>query len=193
MFDRTVIAGTPNPETHVPVKVHIPVKEDASSIAAGRPDLPPPSLWERSVKVVRKLDGKEAIVNSVDLRTMMFRAWYPDEGPVVADEKTGQPVRAGRFADRTEWESCKDWNPSVVFSPKELERQAAQQLLDEEVAKLDQRELAAVSVLVDGDDPAKGLAKLEALRMLGIIKSVAVSQEALTPPVLPPEPKKGGR
>lgn len=184
MFDRSILS--PNPETHVPVKVHIPT--EGNDLAAGRPDIPPPSLWERSVKVVRKIDGREAIVNRIDLRTMMFRAYYPDEG--AFDPETKKPV--GRFADRTEWESCKDWTPSVTFSPRELERQAASSLLEEEIAKLDPNEMAAVSVLVDGDDPAKGLAKLEALRRLGIIKgSPAAAHAAIA--TLKEEPKKGGK
>lgn len=150
----------PSIATHVPVTVEALPDEDPT-LASDRPDEPTPSLWQRSVKVRHKATGKPAIVHRVDWATGMFRAFYPDEGP------------NGRFAERTEWEHCRDWDVEVTFSPKELERQAAARQLQEEIAKLDETSMAAVAVLVDGDDPAKALAKIEALRKLGVVKASA--------------------
>lgn len=183
-FDRQAL--NPSLDTHVPLKIHVPKESDA--LAVGRPDIPAPSIWQKSVKVVRKLDGLEAVVNTLDLTTMMFRAYYPDEGERDED---GKP--AGRFADRTEWEHCRDWNVAVTFSPRELERRAAKQLLDEEIMKLNPKELAAVSILCDDPDPAKGLAKLEALRALGIISSVDVTSAAIAETKTADTAKKGGK
>lgn len=159
----------PSLDTHVPVVAFIP--KESNDIAVGREDIPPPSLWQKSVKVTRKKDGKEAVVNRIDWAMGMFRAYYPDE----TDPKTGEK---GRFADRTEWEHCRDWNVAVTYSPKELERQAARALLEEEIAKLDAKSLAAVSVLCDDADPAKALAKLDALRQLGVVKVSAEAAKA---------------
>lgn len=159
-----VRADAPTPETHVPIKVEIPNESDA--LAVGRPDVPPPSLWQRSVKVVRKIDGKEAVVHRVDWSTMMFRAFYPDEVNRITGEK-------GRHADRTEWEHCRDWNVAVTFSPAEIERQAARALLDAEIAKMDAKNLALAKVLCDDDDPNKALAKLQMLVQAGLISKMS--------------------
>lgn len=148
----------PTIATHVPVVVSLP--EEKAEIASFRLDLPTPSLWQHGVKVVRKIDGKEAVVHRIDWSTNMFRAYYPGED---------------RFGERTQWEHCRDWNVAVTLSPQEQERQAARELLDAEIARLDAKSLAAVSVLCDDPDPAKALGKLEALRALGVVK---VSSEA---------------
>lgn len=179
----------PTLDTHVPLKVHVP-KEDVGATGGGRPDLPAPSIWQRSVKVKRKVDGKEAVVHVVDLPTMMFRAWYPDEGEV--DPESGKPK--GRFSERTEWEHCRNWDVEVTFSPKELERQAARRKLEDEMATLDPKELALVDVLCDDTDPTKALAKLEALRRAGIVSArPELAQAALEELRAGPGPKKGGR
>jgi hypothetical protein len=175
---------SPSPDTHIPIKVEIP--NESNDVAVGRPDMPPPSLWQRSVKVVRKLDGKEAVVHRIDWSTMMFRAYYPDE----INRETGEK---GRHADRTEWEHCRDWNVSVTFSPAELERQAARKMLDDEIAKMDARNLALAKVLCDDDDPNKALAKLKLLVESGLIKQM--SDDAAKAIVdskidVPPEPAK---
>jgi len=171
-FDRSFL--NPTLDTHEPVKVHIPPENN--ELISGRPDLPTPSLWQKSVKVVHKLSGIEAVVVTVDYATMMFRAYYPDQGDI--DEETGKPK--GRFADRTEWEHCREWNVAVTYTPRELERQKARAALDAEIARLDPRELAAVAVLCDDPDPAKALGKLEALRALGVVRvSSAAAQEAV--------------
>jgi hypothetical protein len=174
--------STHNPtiETHVPVTVDIP--EEATDLLVGRPDIPPPSLWQHAVEVTHRTSGKRAVVARMDWSTNMFRAYYPDEGERDA---TGRP--AGRFAERSEWEHCREWKPSVTLSPKELARQAAREQLEKEIAKLDARGLAAVSVLCDDPEPAKALAKLEALRHLGVVQ---VSSEAAQMAVA--EVKKGG-
>ncbi len=165
----------PNIATHVPLTTDLP--KEGTDLAVGRPDLPTPSLWQHSVQCTHKITKKVAVVARVDWGTNMFRAFYPDEGD--ADPTTGKPK--GRFSERTEWEQCHDWDVSVTFSPRELERQKALSMLEDEMTKLDPAESAAVMVLVDGDDPVKGLAKLEALRRLGVIKmSPAAAQAVMT-------------
>ncbi len=112
----------------------------------------------------------------------MFRAYYPNELG-----KNGEP---GRFAERTEWEHCHDWDVDVTFSPKELERQAAATRLAEEIALLDGPSMAAVAVLCDDPNPSKALAKLEALRRLGVVKVSAEAAEAI---VEEAKPKRGAK
>lgn len=174
----------PSIATHIPVTVDMP-DEDAT-LAVGRPDLPTPSLWQRSVQVAHKITGKSAIVQRVDYATNMFRAFYPDEGEL--DPETGAPK--GRFAERTEWEHCRDWNVAVTFSPKELERQAAFKKLRDEMDRLDKTTLALMSVLCEDADPVRALAKLEALRHIGAVK-VAPEVAAAAIDEMKTEPKKG--
>lgn len=158
----------PTIDTHVPIIVEMPTEPNEST--NDRPDLPVPSLWQKSVQARHKVSGKVAIVVRVDWSMNMFRGFYPDEGDLDEDKKP-----KGRFATRTEWEHCRDWEVSVTYSPKELARQEARAQLEAEIRKLDAKGLAAVRVLCDDDDPAKALAKLEALRQLGVVK---VSAEA---------------
>ncbi len=161
--------GIPNIQTHIPVVSELP--EEEAELAVGRPDLPVPSLWQQAVKVKHKVTGQEAVVARMDHNMNMFRAFYPAEN---------------RFAPRTEWQHCRDWQVDVTFSPKELERQAAAAEFRRQTEAMDPTELAAVMVLVDADDPAKALAKLEALRRLGVVKAApAVVQAAVS------EAKKG--
>jgi hypothetical protein len=160
----------PTIETHVPVTA--PMPEEGTELAVGRADIPPPSLWQHSVKVTHKVTGRQAIVARVDWGTNMFRAFFPNEGPMV----DGKPT--GRFAERTEWEHCRDWVVDVTFSPKEMARQAAREKLAEEIGKLDADSLANVTVLCDDPDPAKALAKLEAMRRMGIIKASPETAQA---------------
>lgn len=150
----------PSISTHIPLTTEIPNEENI--LAVGRPDAPTPSLWQRSVKVRHKVTGKPAIVHRVDWGMNMFRAYYPDQ--------TNAEGEVGRFAERTEWEHCRDWDVEVTYSPKELERQAARQLLAERTAKLDAKSMALVAVLCDAEDPQKNLAKLEALIASGLVK-----------------------
>src|SRR5690606_27112226 len=98
----------PSVETHIPETAELP-PEDAE-LAVGRDPIPPPSLWQKSVKVRHKATGRPAIVVRVDWDTNMFRAYYPDE----IDEATG---KKGRFSPRTEWEHCRDWDVEVTLSP----------------------------------------------------------------------------
>ena len=152
----------PTIATHIPVTEEIP--EEAAELAVGRPDAPTPSLWQRAVRVKRKVDGKTAVVQRVDWYTNMFRAFYPDEGEIG---ENGKP--AGRFSERTEWEHCANWDVEVTFSPSELERQAAARALQDEMSKLNAAEIGLVSVLCDDPDPAKALAKLHAMRNAKLI------------------------
>jgi hypothetical protein len=153
----------PTIDTHVPIKV-TDLPNEPAELAVGRPDLPTPSLWQNSVQVTHKATGRKAIVVRVDWGTNMFRAFYPEQQ---------------RFSERTEWEHCRDWDVDVTYSPRELERQAARNKLEAEIAKLDPSSFAAVQVLCDDDDPAKALAKLEALRQLGVVKASPEAAQAV--------------
>lgn len=174
---------TPTVETHVPVVAFIP-DESNDPVGDSRKPIDPPSLWKRSVRCTHRETGRVAVVQRVDHHTNMFRAFYPDEGDL--DPETRKPV--GRMSTRLEWEHCRNWIVDVTFSPKELARQAAARELEIEVSKLDAAGLAAVSVLCDDPDPRKSLAKLEALRAMGVLKaSTAAAQAAVG------EMKKGGK
>lgn len=166
--------AAPNIDTHVPLKIELP--QETNDLLVGRPDLPTPSLWQQSVVCKHKVTGRVAIVARVDWGTNMFRAYYPDEGEI--DPDTGKP--AGRYSERTDWQQCAEWQVEVTFSPRELERQQAREMWQLEIATLDPKSLAAVSVLCDDTDPMKALAKLEALRAMGVIKSsVEVTKAAV--------------
>lgn len=141
----------PNHETHVPVKVTIP---DDGAFATERAVLPTPSIWQEGVKVKHRSLPIENVVRHVDHKTNQFR-------PVF--DRTGQP------ASRTTWESFADWEPLVEMSQAEKDRQAALAKLQAEMDSLGPDDLAAVQVLVDDPSPEKALAKLEAMRRLGII------------------------
>lgn len=157
----------PSISTHVPLTHELP-QEDLGALV-GRKDIPPPSLWQNSVKIRHKVTGKSAVVVRVDWGMNMFRAFYPDE----ANAEGGM----GRFSERTEWEHCRDWDVEVTFSPAEIERQAARKLLEDKIASLDAKQLAMARVLCDDEDPAKGLGKLELLIQSGLIKLPAGDQE----------------
>lgn len=154
----------PSIETHIPKTEAVP--DEPAELAVGRPDAPTPSLWQRSVKVRHKVTGRPALVHKVDWAMNMFRAFFPEEGDV--DPETGKPL--GRFAERTEWEHCANWDVEVTFSPAEIERQAARARLSEAIAKLEGKSLALATVLCDDPDPAKALGKLELLISTGVIQ-----------------------
>lgn len=142
----------PNHVTHVPVRVDLP-NDDTFELE--REPLPTPSLFQPGVKVVNKKSGLENIIRHVEYKTNQFRPVFD---------------RLGKPAGRTVWESFEEWSPVVEPSPAEKERLAAASKLEEELAKLSADDLAAVQVLVDDEDATKALAKLEAMRRLGVIK-----------------------
>jgi len=161
----------PSIATHVPLTAEIP--EENQGQLTGRPDLPAPSLWQGKVKVRHRTTGKPAVIVRVDHAMMMFRAYYPTDND-----------GAGRFSERTEWEHCRNWEPEVTFSPAELERQAALKLFEEEIGKLDGRQLATAKLLCDDPDPNKALAKFRLLIDSGML----TLPDSAAPVVLPPEP-----
>lgn len=166
----------PNPSiaTHVALTESLPPENQGALV--GRPDLPTPHLWQKQVKVRHKVTGKPAVVVRTDYGTCMFRAFFPDE---MNNEGT-----MGRFSERTEWYHFKDWDVETTFSPAELERQAAKTLLENQIAKLDAKQIALARVLCDDPDPNKALAKLQMLISADLVKM----PESLAPAVLPEEP-----
>lgn len=153
----------PSIATHVAETAELP--PEPAELLVGRPDLPTPSLWQAAVKVTHKVTKKPAVVIRVDYGTNIFRAFFPDEGPL---DENGKPK--GRHCERTEWFQCKDWDVDVTFSPAELERQAARAAFEMALKKLDAEDLAAVEVFCDDADPKKNLGKLKALHKIGAIK-----------------------
>jgi hypothetical protein len=168
---------TPSIDTHVALTEEIP-KENLDQIS-GRPDMPTPSLWQKQVKLTHRVTGKPCIVVRVDHAMMMFRGYYPTE--------RNADGALGRFAERTEWEHCRDWEIETTFSPAELERQAAKRLLEEQIEKLDATQIALAKVLCDDADPNKALAKLRMLIQAGLVKVPEEIAPAVLPD-LPPEP-----
>jgi hypothetical protein len=148
-FDRQ--AMNPNAQTHVPVRVEIPIDDVATT---ERAVIPPPSLWQEGVKVRHKTSGRENIVRAVDHMTCMFRPVYDEQGSP---------------APRTHHEQMSQWDVVVELSPLEKERDLARQKLEAEIASLSPDDLASFQVLVDDPDPAKAMAKLEAMRRMGIL------------------------
>lgn len=171
----------PTIETHIPVHGELP---EEPVHEADRKDIPVPSLWQPGVRVFHRQTKRRAVIVRADHATNMFRAFYPDDGPL---NEAGVPE--GRFSTRTEWEQFANWEVETTFSPRELERQAAAAKLSEEIAQLDPTSLAAVSVLCDDTDPVKALAKLEALRALGVVKASAAAARVVVEAVN----KKGGK
>lgn len=151
----------PTHETHIAVTMELPVEPNDSQ--AERPYIAPPNLWQNGVKCTHKLSGQKAVCARIDLGTMQFRPFWPD---------------TQTFGSRTEWLACADWQPEVTLSEKEIARQAAAKQLEDEMAALDADDLANVTALVDGDDPAKALAKINALRNMKVIKGSSVAIQA---------------
>lgn len=151
------MSQNPSLDTHVAELGELPGEDHGQLV--GRADLPVPSLWQERVKLRHKRDGRTATVFRVDHATCMFRAYYPDED---------------RLSHRTEWEHFKDWDVLVTFSKAELERQAAQRLLEEEIAKMDGRSIGLARVLCDDPDPNKALAKLHLLVQSGMLTPMSV-------------------
>lgn len=165
----------PSIDTHVPLTAELPPENQGQLV--GRPDLPTPHLWQGKVKVKHKATGRPAVVVRVDYGMMMFRAYYPEDNN-----------GAGRFSERTEWEHCHAWEVEVTWSEAELERQAAAKLLEEQIAKLDAKQIALARVLCDDKDPNKALAKLRLLIQGGLVKMPEEVAASMVEPEMPPEP-----
>jgi hypothetical protein len=152
----------PSVETHIPEKGELPKEEER--LIADRPDAPTPSLWQRAVKVRHRVTGEPAMVVNPQWATCQFRAYYTDRLDPITGVK-------GTYGNRTQFESFDRWEVETTFSPLELERQAAAASLAEEIASMTEQERALVSVWCDDPDPNKNVAKLQALRVAGMIKS----------------------
>lgn len=143
--------STVDHNTHVSVKGEIPADD---TFELERAPQPTPHLFQPGVKVTHKASGRTNLVRVVDWKTNQFRPVYD---------------RFGNTAGRTIWEPFAEWDPVVEPSPAEKERLAAKTKLEEQLATLSVDDLAAVSVLVDDEDATKALAKLEAMKRLGIV------------------------
>lgn len=154
----------PSAETHIPEKGDLP--DEPERLIADRPDAPTPSLWQRSVKVKHKLTGEPALVQRIDWGVGLFRAYYTER----LDPESG---KKGVFATRTQWESCSNWDVETTFAPHEIERQVAAAALAAEYDSLSDQERALVLAFCDDPDPNRNVAKLQALRAAGLIKSLA--------------------
>ena len=140
------MSNAPDHTTHQPIKVLV---SDEDDVLLERPRMPTPSLWQDGVQVTHKQDrDRKGVVRRVDWVTNQFRL-------------VGQP--------RTAWESFDQWDVLVEKSEAEKAKDVARAALAAELEQMDAGDLAAVEVLCDDPDPAKGLAKLAAMRKLGII------------------------
>lgn len=136
----------PDHTTHQPIKVLVPTEDD---IILERPRMPTPSLWQEGVQVTHKADpARVGTVRRVEYVTRQFRL-------------VGDP--------RTTWQSFDEWNVLVEKTPEEKAKDAARDALAAELESLDADDLAAVQAFCDDDDPSKALAKLNAMRKLGVI------------------------
>lgn len=142
------MSNAPNHLTHTPIQVVVPTEDD---VHVERPRAPTPSLWQEGVQVTHRADrSKHGVVRRVDYVTRQFR--------LVG-------------AVRTSWESFDEWDVLVEKSQAEKEKDVARDKLRAELDALDADDLAAVEVLCDDADPTKALAKLNAMRKLGILSS----------------------
>jgi len=139
------MSQTPTVATHRPVMAQLPADEE---VVHERAPIPPPTLWRPGVKVTHKATQREGVVRVVDLYTLQFR--------LVGES-------------RTTWQAMKDWDVLVEPTEEERERQSAGDQLREELSKLDAEQLALVEVLVDDPDPRRALAKLHAMRKMGVV------------------------
>lgn len=140
------MSDTINHTTHQPIKVTIPTEDD---LLVERGRLPTPSIWQIGVQVTHKADpSRTGTVRAVEYGTRQFR--------IVGSA-------------RTQWDSFDEWNVLVEKTPAERAKDEARELLAIELDALDADDLAAVQVLCDDDDPAKALAKLAAMRKMGIL------------------------
>jgi len=136
----------PDHSTHQPIKVSIPTEDD---LHVERPRMPVPSIWQVGVQVTNKADpNRTGTVRAVDHSTRQFR--------LVGSA-------------RTMWDVFDEWNVLVEKTPAEKAKDEARELLAIELESLDADDLAAVQILCDDEDPAKALAKLGAMRKMGIL------------------------
>lgn len=166
-----------DPNKHVPVTAEIPAEETTE--LHDRPDIPPPSAWARSAVVVHRRTKERAVVHRVDFVTRQLRLWYPDRKHLPLQDQ---------FDSRTGWQSFEDWEPEIMFSAEEIERQKARQLFEEELQAFDADGLSLVTVFCDDPDPVKALQKLRALRKSNLVKAKDDAPEPVVEASLPEEP-----
>lgn len=171
---------------HVPVTVAVP-SEDAES-SHDRPDIPPPSAYARTAVVTHRRTKQRAVVHRVDLITRQLRLWYPDRAHMPSKDQ---------FDGRTAWQSFDDWDPEIMFSPEEIERQEAKKLFALELEAFDADGLALVTVFCDDADPVKALGKIRALKRTNMVrlKDEPAHAPSVDASAMPPEPttKKGSK
>ena len=171
-----------DPKRHIPVTIaDLPKEEDAEM--RDRPDIPPPSAYARTAVVTHRRTKQRAVIHRVDFVTRQIRLWYPDRKHLPQSEQ---------FDSRTGWQPFDEWEPEIMFSPEEIERQQAKALFEEELLAFDAEGLSLVTVFCDDPDPVKALGKLRALRKSNIVRAKDETPVAMTPPA-EPVTKKGGK
>lgn len=165
-----------DPAKHIPVTVdNMPAEEVGE--AHEREDIPVPIPWAKTAVVRHRKTKQMAVVHRVDHITRQLRLWYPDREHL--------PVK-DQFDRRTEWHTFDDWEPEIMLSTEEIERQKAKELFAQELEAFDATGLEFVMVFCDDPDPVKALAKLRALKKQNLVRT----KDA----VMPEEPaKKGGK
>lgn len=164
-----------DPRRHIPVTADVP-KEDSAEMH-DRPDIPPPSAYARTAVVTHRRTKQRAVIHRVDFVTRQLRLWYPDRSHLP---------QAEQFDTRTGWQPFDEWEPEIMFSPEEIERQHAKALFEQELAAFDAEGLSLVTVFCDDPDPVKALAKLRALKKTNLVRQKDESTAtSMTPPAEP--------
>lgn len=149
-----------DPSKHIPV-TNADVPNEAADEMHGRPDIPPPSAYAHTAVVTHRRTKQRAVIHRVDFVTRQMRLWYPDRKHLP---------QADQFDGRTAWQSFDEWEPEIMFSPEEIERQKAKELFAIELEAFDEEGLSLVTVFCDDPDPVKALQKIRALKRSNIVR-----------------------
>jgi hypothetical protein len=174
---------------HVAVVVDAGTVPDEAPLDNDRPDIPPVSAYSKGAVVTHVKTKQKAVIHRVDHVTRLIRLWYPDRKHL--------PVK-DQFDSRTTWHSFETWEPEIMLSPGEVERQQAVVLFKQELEAFDANGLQFVMAFCDDDDPIKALAKVRGLKTSGLLnmKVQAPQAEPVVAAAMPEEPnapKKGNR
>jgi hypothetical protein len=179
-----------DPNKHIAVIVEEGTVPEEGAHEGDRPDIPPPSAYSKGAVVTHVKTKQKAVIHRVDHVTRQLRLWYPDRKDL--------PVK-DQFDSRTTWHSFETWEPEIMLSPGEVERQRAKELFKQELEAFDANGLQFVMAFCDDEDPIKALAKVRGLKASGLVnvKTLAAPAapvvEVSAMPEEPATPKKGQR
>lgn len=175
---------------HVAVIVDAGTVPEEAALDNDRPDIPQVSAYSKGAVVTHVKTKQKAVIHRVDHVTRLIRLWYPDRKDLPVKEQ---------FDSRTTWHSFETWEPEIMLSPGEVERQQAKELFRQELEAFDANGLQFVLAFCDDDDPIKALAKVRGLKSSGLLNMKAQAPQEAAPvvasamPEEPNTPKKGQR